>query len=227
MTKKNNLRIVLKTWVVIFFTLSLSSCFEFIQEMNLNADGSGHFRITVNFSQSTARIDILRLLDDVNGHQIPTNLEMRKQIANFADSARVSPGISNVFSRFDEQNYILEFACNFDRVERLNDRIFSLWRQKEPAKAIHEEYCSYAGNVLKIDFGTKITTLFRQMTPADREVLVGADYTSILRFDTEVISQTNRVAKIIPNKKVIIVQSPVLILLQDPYLFNNTIKLKI
>ena len=227
MTKNKNWAFRFKFWMLLILTLPLSGCFEIIHELNLNPNGTGRVEFVINFSRSAIRIELLKLLDDVNGHQIPSDSEIRRKINNFTDSVRVSPGITNVFSRYDEKNYILEFGCDFDRVERVNDRIFDLWLQNDPSKAVREKYYSYAENELKVNLGSRILALFQQMKPVDREVLVGADYTSILRFNNEVISQTNKVAKIIPNKKIIIVQSPILSLIQEPSLFNNIIKVKL
>ena len=226
LTKKTRWLFTFKAWVIIMFTLPLSSCFEVIHELNLNADGSGHVEFVLNFSRSETKIQLLKLLDEVNGYKIPTDQEIHEQVASFADSARVSPGIKNVYSRYDERSYSLEFKCDFDRVERLNDRIYSLWQQKEPTKAVREKYCTFVNNELTIRIGARIMTLFKQMKPADRDVLIGADYTSIMRFEKEVLSQTNKGSKLIPNKKVIIIESPILDLIQEPYLFNNLIKIK-
>ena len=57
-----------RKFLFIVMLFGLSSCFEIIQEIDLNEDGSGHLEVVLNFSRSQTKIDALLLLDQVNGH---------------------------------------------------------------------------------------------------------------------------------------------------------------
>ncbi|MDA7803058.1 hypothetical protein N8987_00590 [Crocinitomix sp.] len=211
---------------MILFVFPLTGCFEFIHEMDVNADGTGHLNFVVNFSRSKSKIEMLLLLDEINGHEIPTLDEVDLKLRTFSDSANASKGISNVNHSFDKQSLIIEFSCDFDKVSRINQRLYELWKQKEVDNAVYENYYSFKANHFEQNLSYRVVKLFQQMSPTDREILIGADYTSILRFKNEIISQSNSAAKIAPNKKVIILQAPVLELIHKPNLFNNSIKIK-
>lgn len=212
-------------FIILLLTLPLLSCFEFIHEVDLNSDGSGHLNVVLNFSRSQSKIDMLLLLDEVNGHDVPSTIEIAQKLKVFEDSARVTAGVSNVNSHFNQIDYILEFSCDFDNLNTLNERIYSLWKNSEPEKAEKISYYTFEHKKLKVNIGNSAVKLFNGLSPADREVLIGADYTSILRFQETIQKQSNPSAKVIPNKKVLILQSKVLELIRKPQLFNNTVYL--
>ncbi len=216
----------IKIWMLLLLTLPLTGCFEIIHELDVNTDGSGHFGFVLNLSRSKSKIEMLLLLDEVNGHKIPSLEEVDQKFASFIDSAKVSKGITGVRGNFNQEQLILEFDCNFDKVSRINTRIYEVWKQLDSSEAVYENYYSYNGQQFMQNFKNRVTVLFKKMSAADREVLVGAEYTSILRFENEVDLQSNKAAKISSNRKVVFLKSPILNLVQEPVLFNNNIKIK-
>lgn len=211
--------------VLLCCSLSLTSCFEIIHEMDLKKDGSGTLNIVINFSRSKSKIDMLLLLDEINGHRVPTLTEINQKVNIFTDTIKQSKGFSNVRSHFDRENYILDFSCNFSDVNTLNKRIYQSWLNAEPEKASYKSYYKYSAMTFHQNLGEQAMELYTNMPPADREVLIGADYTSILRFENEIRSQSNPAAIIAANKKVIILRSAALKLIQNPKLFNNAVNL--
>lgn len=208
-----------------FLFLPFSSCFEIIQEIDLEKDGSGHLEVVLNLSRSKTNIGILLTLDEVNGHNVPTLKEVDQKFNNFLDSARTSTGISNVSGEFDQQHYIFQFSCDFDRIERLNSRVYELAKKKDSTATYHQ-YWSYKDNRLDQHFSVQMIEAFRKMSRADQEILIGADYTAIFRFKSAVIANSNKFATIAPNKKVVILQSPVMELIHQPGRVNHSIQLK-
>lgn len=203
----------------------MSGCFEVIQEIDLNEDGSGHLEIVLNFSRSETKIDALLLLDEVNGHELPTLAETNSKFNALLDSARKSRGISNVEGNFNQDNYIFEFSCDFDKIERINQRVLELAKMKD-STASYYEYFSFKNQELRQNAGKQMVKAFNKMSMADREVLIGADYTAIFRFQNEVLSIANTSAHLSPNKKVVILQSTVMDLIHHPERVNHHIKIK-
>lgn len=213
--------------ILFLLTTTLTGCFEIVHELNLNADGSGNFNLILNLSRSKSKIDMLLLLDEINGHKIPSIEEVDQKFSAFTDSARVSRGITAVKSSFDKEKFILEFSCEFDKISRINNRLYEVWKQIDTTEAVYEKYYTFDGQQYTQNLSNRVTKMFNKLSAADREVLVGADYTSILRFENEIASQNNSAAKIAPNNKVIFLQSPILGLVQKPILFNNIVKIKV
>ena len=204
--------------------IPLTGCFEIIQEIDLNKDGSGHLEAVLNFSRSKTNINVLLALDEVNGHEVPTLDEVQQKFNAVLDSAKKSKGISNVIGKFDQENFIFEFSCDFDKVERINRRIYDLAKMKD-STAKYRNYIRYKNRQLDQHFSVQMIEAFQKMSRADQEILIGADYTAIFRFESDVISNTNQFATIAPSKKVVILQSPVMELIHQPGRVNHSIKL--
>ena len=214
-----------RKFLFIVMLFGLSSCFEIIQEIDLNEDGSVHLEVVLNFSRSQTKIDALLLLDQVNGHSIPTLKETEEKFNTFVDSARSSKGITQVKSHFDQDQYIFEFSCDFDKIERINQRVYQIAKMKDSTAVLNQLF-TYKNQVFKQSLGKPMIKAFNKMSMADREVLVGADYTSIFRFKKEVISNSNQAAMLTPHKKVVILHSSVMELIHHPERVNHTIKVK-
>ena len=65
---------------VLLVMLLCPSCFEIIEEVNLNNDGSGSFNFTINMSQSKLNINAMLLLDSVNGRRVPKIADIKKAL---------------------------------------------------------------------------------------------------------------------------------------------------
>ena len=96
------------------------SCFEVIEEVNLKKDGTGSFKYTVNFSESSSKIKALMMLDEVEGHKVPTEQKIQSEFDKICDLSKTVDGISNVSSSSDFYNFIFEYNCDFNKVENLN-----------------------------------------------------------------------------------------------------------
>src|SRR3546814_567554 len=98
-----------------------SSCFQLIEEITLNTDGSGTLALTANLSQSRSKLASIMLLDSVNGYKVPSKQEVRKELEEVSNTLRSVQGISNVSHAVDFDNYILNIRFSFEDVANLND----------------------------------------------------------------------------------------------------------
>ncbi len=76
-----------KTNYIFVFALLLicTGCFEIIEEVSLNEDGSGKVTLTLNLSRSKTRINSIMLLDSVNNYEVPSEQEIRQHFAKMID----------------------------------------------------------------------------------------------------------------------------------------------
>ncbi len=206
--------------------LFLSSCFEIIEDVTINPDGSGQVKLILNASQSKTDIDALMVVKEVNGYRVPSISQIEMKLKSFTDSVKQSPGFSNVFSKFDSENYIIIFNAKFDKVERLNTGIFNLWSRYDSNSAVRETYFAFKNQTFYRTSGTLFNLLYKKMKDTDRKVLYEATYTSLYRFNQTVDSQRNPLAIISKNKKVVFLKIPVMDLVNNSTHWKNTIKLK-
>jgi len=111
-----------------FFLLLLSltlftSCFEILEEITLNSDGSGNMLVTFNLSKSKSKIASIMLLDSVNGYKVPSKEDIGSALKEAKNHLKTIDGISNIKTTTDYDNYIFTISCNFSSTDNI-DSVF-------------------------------------------------------------------------------------------------------
>ncbi len=211
-------------YILLFFVpFFLSSCFEIIEKVEVNEDGSGEFQVIFNFSQSKTKIGTMLMLDEVKGYKVPSIKEITGKINAVADSIKTCKGIKNVKTVIDNQNYIVDFSCSFDHVNRLNDVIFRLQTIFKTEYSRRDMYVRYADGYFYRFPGASMLLLKEKIQKNDPEFLEGATYTSVYKFEKEITARTNTRSKLSNNKKVVFFQSPIKHLISKPELIKNKV----
>ncbi|WP_051293189.1 hypothetical protein [Olivibacter sitiensis] len=227
---KNTTRVVIFQMALLLICVSLSACFEVLEEVNLRKDGTGSMTITLNLSQSKSKVSSVLLLDSVNGHKVPSRNEMDRQMKEMTDKLRGMDGISQVTSRMDFNNYIATIGFSFDQVERLNQISQMIFDQ---LKLKDQRHISYSYIKAKGIFQKKYTAIpeistgYGKLKKQDQAVFEQAMYTSIFRFpDAQIGTQSNKAAKVAPSKKAIMLQTPILSFINGTAHIDNQITIQ-
>jgi hypothetical protein len=209
--------------------LTLTGCFDIIEEVNLNEDGSGLFSLTVNMSQSKAKLITALLLDSVDGHKVPKKEEIRKVINDIATAAQKTEGIKDVKTVQDFDNFIFSFKCSFTNLNAMNNLI------EEIKKANHAgEFLNSGTKHFEFDKKTNVYTRhghysigkeYAKIKAMDKSILNNAAFISISRFNKEVINTANINAKISPTKKAVMLRVNVAHIIKGTENFSNKITL--
>lgn len=205
-----------------------SSCFQIIEELSVNTDGSGTLSLTANLSQSRSKLASVMLLDSINGHKVPSKQEIRKELEEVSNTLRSIKGISKVSYAVDFDNYILNMRFSFKDVANLND-ITALIFDKLDIKA--SDNSSYTYNPESKTFKRHYTpnpqakSEYGKLKQADRAIFENATYTSIYRFNQSVIKQSNSKSKVATSKKAVMLQCKVLDLIEGKINISNNIQL--
>lgn len=220
---------ILLSILLLISLLSLSSCFETIEEINLNNDGSGRMVLTFNGSQSKAKLASIMKLKSVNGHRVPSIPEINSELAQTAAQLKAIPGISNVKTNADFQNYIISVSFDFTEVSQINKAFGKmLTAYKIP---------TYNAATYVYNKSTKTFTKTYQLNPAtkkqynelkqeDKDVFKSAQYTSVYRFQSLVRSVANAKASVSASKKAVMHKTPILNIVNSGASVNNSIQLQ-
>ena len=112
------------TYVLACFSIFLcTSCFEILEELTLNEDGSGHMAVTFNLSKSKSKLASIMLLDSVNGRKVPSEKDIEKALEDAVNQLKKTEGISNIEKTSDFKNYIFTISCDFKKLANI-DAIF-------------------------------------------------------------------------------------------------------
>ena len=225
--KKKQIKNVLVKSGLLCLLLSLSSCFDFIEELNLNDDGSGSMTLTINLSKSKTKVASLMLLDSVNGHKIPSKEDIETALDEAVSYLEKETGISKVIKKADYDNYIFSISYHFTSVNSVNDIVTELL-DKQKIKPFTSSYNYDKNNntfSLNYRYNDESKLQFNKLKTDDKKVFNDAFYTSIYRFDKEIEAHTNTVAKLSKSKKAVMLKTAAIDLIHGKTDLTNKIQL--
>lgn len=215
-------------YLFIFCTfLSLTSCFDIIDKISLKADGSGEYSLILNASKSKTRLQSISKMETVNGKKVPKKAEIENKLKGATAIFKSVPGISNVKTALDFENFIVKLSCNFKKIENINSGLELLKSKKIIGKTIPTQL--YKNNPAEKVFVRNKTASYKsdydKLSSADKEVFSNATYTSVLQFENMIKSQTNSSYTMSPNKKAVKLSGRVLDFILQKKQVQNTISL--
>ncbi len=218
---KNFLRLFLLCIPLLFLT----SCFDILDKVNIKADGTGEYTVILNASKSKTRLASISKMETINGKKVPKKSEIENKINEAAKIFKATPGISNVKTSMDFDNYIIKLSCNFKKIENINAGLEKLKAQKILGKMVPTQV--YAQNLERKTLTRNKVNTFKEdydkMSKADKEVFNDARYTSIMQFENPVKSQTNTAYVLSPNKKALKLEADILDVILQKKQIQNTI----
>ncbi len=207
--------------------ISFTSCFEIIEQLFVKADGSGNFQLVLNLSKSKTKINSIMKMKTINGHNVPTEQEIKNKITEIEKATAKTSGINNVKTSMDFDNYIATITCNFNKVNQLNGIIKSVMEIESKKNNLIEKSYDYEAvtNIFSRINKLSLKKDYNKMSNADKEIFATANYTAIYKFENTVSSVGNKDAKISPSKKAVMLQHNVLDVITDKKSIENKITL--
>lgn len=218
----------IKTTFVFAILLICTGCFEVIEEVSLNDDGSGKVTLTLNLSRSKTKINSIMLLDSVNNYAVPSEQQIRKQFAEMVKKVKNTTGITNVSNSIDMEDYIFTLSCNFNDVDALNT-VVSNFSSKEEAKRIkNHKHFSYdkVNQLFTRSYHYDLAKEINKTKMEDRDVFKTASITTIYRFPKAIASSKNKAAAISKSKKAIMLKISAQDIISQKKSIKNQIKLE-
>lgn len=214
------------TYIILLLPLSLlTSCFDILEKVNVKADGTGEYTVILNASKSKTRLASISKMETINGKKVPKRPEIEAKINETSRIFKATPGLSNVKTSMDFDNYIIKLSCNFRKIENINAGLEQLKAKNIIGKMVPTQI--YSQNMAGKSFTrNKINTFksdYDKMSRADKEIFNDARYISVLQFENVIKSQTNTVYSLSPNRKAVKLETPVLDLILQKKQLQNTI----
>lgn len=211
--------------------LLLSSCLDIEEEIFLNADGSGTYISKVDMTEMLEMIlmmapdsvkesaDTDHLLDSILSSQ-----EMTSTMASTTDQYNSIAGITGAVSEIEDGVFKMQF--NFDSPASLNEALainadgdmglgpirYQLERRK---------FTRHQSGVPDLEGSYDES----QMEMA-KMMLTDATYTTRIHFPGKVKRCSNDDATIVGTGRTVVMEAPMLDLMEDPSLLENTVKFK-
>ncbi|WP_286833030.1 hypothetical protein [Sphingobacterium sp. UBA7038] len=212
----------------VVMVLTASSCFDFVEQIDLKSDGSGHIAATLNLSKSKTKVASLMKMKSIKGIQIPSQADMEKEIRSAVQLLKQTKGISNVQYSTDFTNYIVNISCDFSQIESLNafsDILANRFKTK--ISNSNRYYYNAQSHVFERKFMASADwkAKFNQLGNDNTTQFADAFYTQIVRFEKPVVSQANSLAKVAGNKKGVLLKLPFMDLVYGKSSLANKITL--
>mgnify|MGYP001158712536 CR=1 FL=1 len=192
--------IKITTIILLFLSLSLTSCFDIIQDLTVKENGSGKFALTVNLSKSKSQLEKILAQDYLYGFNIPSTRKIEEKLRTLKTEFTKLKGISNVQIQKDFNHYVFKLTFDFQHVNNINQAQIELAKlDPKIGQPITYSYsakefnCSYSKDLLK-----EADNQLIQYKLAD---LSSADLITIFRFDKQIKSCSNSTCKISKNGK--------------------------
>lgn len=214
---------------LILCSLSLTSCFEIIEEIKLFRNGSGEVVLTFNLSQSKTRVASVMLLDSINGYKVPSKKDINYELNAITNNLRNSTGISKVNSNVDFNNYIATISFSFKEVSNINN-VFKNILARQDIQVPNQNLYSFNANnqvfIRKYQSDRNTISSFNKLKKEDKEVFKNAQFTSITRFEQSVKSVNNKSAIVSKSKKAVMLKANMMDLIYDKSNISNQIQLQ-
>jgi len=222
------MKILKQSVIALIVLLCCSSCFDIVEEASITKSGAGQIKATLNLSKSKTKVASLLLLDQVNGVKIPSKAEVQTQMNTLSKLLQQTPGISNVKQQLDWTNYIASISCDFSDIKALNTFQKTLSEHFKVKVAGYSTY-DYDVKAKKLtrtyQHDIALKNAYNKLKGDNKEAFREAYYTSIFRFEQPVKSQSNKVAKLSPNKTAVMLKTEILNLINGQVSLGNTIQL--
>lgn len=215
------------TFLVLLLPLLFTSCFEVVEDVTLNKDGSGKVALILNFSQSKTKLKTIMLMDSINGYKIPSKTEITKEFDNVIRTLRGIKGLSNIQKNIDFDEYIFKISCNFSDIEKLNQVVatFSAMNNMQVPKGLKHFSYNKATKVFTRNYEYDLAKEFRNVRNDDRKAFENAAYITVYHFENTIISSKNKTAHIAKNKKAIMLKVSAQDIINNRNTIKNQIKL--
>lgn len=205
--------------------VSLTGCFEIVEQLFLKADGSGDFQLVLNLSKSKTRLNSIMKMKTINGHDVPSKEDIKYRMANIEKTVAKTPGISNVKTSLDFDNFIASISCNFKHVAGLNNAVKNIYLKENASKKAPDKFYEYNAGVFERLNKYSFKEDYKKLSNADKEIFATANYTAVFKFESTVSAAGNKETKIAPSKKAVMLKLNALDIIHEKRSIENKINL--
>ncbi len=213
-------------WTILL--LGATGCIEIIDDLSMNADGSGTFRYTVNLSSSKVKVNSYLSIDSLDGKKVPEKADIIVRIDGIIEELRKQEGITEVTFDGNYTDYLFKLKVDFETVEDLQVAVKNVIKAEYNANKIEElnhNWLSYKGGALVRSVPKMTIYKVSELSSNDIDLLKNGNYLSITRFTSEIRECSNEVASISKNKQAVMLKSDPYSLIRESSLLDITIEL--
>jgi hypothetical protein len=219
---------------LLLIIILFSSCFELREEIDLNKDGSGTYRLLLDMSQSKATIDLAQKMkqDDESNKNLTTTIDstFAKSVMRFSQIK----GISQAKDSVNKVDYVFGVLFKFENIEALNNAMAELNKDENGQSTLQEAVYSFKKNVFErqnIYYFNNISDALKNKTEKEkaeqmRNMFDGASYINLLKINGKIKKYSNSKAELDYTKTVLRLAVPLPDAIEGKAALGNVVKIK-
>ena len=179
-------------------SLCFTSCFELIEQISMNADGSGEMTITLNMHESKDKLQqFMEMEDGMAGYKPPERKDMDAFFKKVVETVSKVDGISNVKSDIYYEDFIFSVSASFDDMESMNTAVNNFTNGMSRGMMSFKNEYSYEDGIFKRAFQSPIPIGEYDKIPiVQRLILESARIVNVYRFEKPVQDMSSTSAEL-------------------------------
>ncbi len=201
---------------IILFCLSAivaTGCIELIEDVSLNEDGGGVYKLTINLNSSQVKINSILAMDSIKGRKVPNKMDIEKSILEFKTALQSEKGISDVKLEANLDDYIFKLTCSFDDYNSLYPSIQNagnnIQKRENNKEAIVTPWLLSKASFTKKPLFIEDEWRSKLAAEEDNQLLKKGKYTFILRPIKAISTASPETIKIAKNNRAALWQTSV------------------
>lgn len=220
------MKLLRNTSLLAVVLLLFSSCFEITEEVSMNEDGSGTFRLTVNLSESRQSLVNYMKMEEVEGIKVPSQAEIEANLDLVSQTLREMKGLSKVVVKRDFERFVFVFSGAFAEVATLNAAINEVVNtlNRTASPILEEQNFAHSAQQFTRQFKYPIPEdVYENASLTMRYLLDTARLVSVFRFSKPIQKSTNQHTLVSPSRKSVMLQATIAELVKGEIQLDNQI----
>jgi len=184
-------------------SLCFTSCFELVEQISMNEDGSGEMTVTLNLYESKDKLQqFMEMEDGMAGYKPPERKEMDKFFKSVVETVSAVEGISDVKSDIYYEDFIFSISASYEDIKAMNQAINNFTSGMSRGMMNFKNEYTYQDGVFKRIFQSPVSVEDYSKIPiVQRIILESARIVNVYRFEKPVKNMSSTSAELSHDAK--------------------------
>ena len=212
--------------LIILLAFGLHSCFDIIEEVSFNKDGSGTFSYKMNLGKYKFTLDNIMRLDSIGKYKIPSHEEIKTELSALQSELNKLEGVSGAKCEADFEYYIFKISGSFKDVNALNKAYTAIYNFKRKEKKSTITAYKFENKTFERKAIDPKTNIFVRNSFLKESQFTEGKVMVVARFKDQVASVSNSATKISKTGTATLTKCTAAQFMKKPSTINCQVKLK-
>ena len=183
--------------------ISLTSCFELVEQISINEDGTGEMTVTLNMFESKKKLQtFMEAPESMHGYKAPDQAEVEIFFKGVVATVSEVEGISNVKSDIYYEDFIFSISGSFDDVSAMDEAVKKFTHGMSRGMVNLKNEYKYENGLFTRTFESPYKAdTYDEIPMMQRIILESAKLISVYRFEKAISGMTSADTELSFDKK--------------------------